>query len=316
MTAPFPKEEIEGSIAERFRRAARAHPNRPAVSEAGRTVTYAELEARAAAVAAALVRSPPRSEPRSAGRPRARAGAPLFAAMLGRSRPGASTSRSTRRCRMRGSSRSWRDLDAAAVVTEVASSARTRALAPAGVSVLELETLLAGPATAAAAASTASVSAGDLAYVLFTSGSTGRPKGVMQSHRNVLHNVWKLASGLAIGPEDRITLLSSVRASARRSRTSTGRCSRARASAPSIFPATVSGDCPISWSARASRSITPCRASSGACPRRSTAAPTSRAPDAQARRRGRARHRISISIATAFREAASSTSVSGRPRWP
>ncbi len=70
MTAPFPKEDIEGSIPGRFRRVARAYPNRPAVSEDGRTVTYAELEALAAAFAAALADRLQRSEPQSAGRPR------------------------------------------------------------------------------------------------------------------------------------------------------------------------------------------------------------------------------------------------------
>ena len=141
------------------------------------------------------------------------------------------------------------DLDAAAVVTEGASSARTRALAAAGAPVLRAR----GAARRRAAdvlGATAPPSAGDLAYVLFTSGSTGRPKGVMQSHRNVLHNVWKLASGLGIGPEDRITLLSSPSFGASVSDIY-GALLRARASVPSISPATVSGDCPISWSARA-----------------------------------------------------------------
>ena len=206
MTAPFPKEEIEGSIPERFRRAARAHPNRPAVSEAGRTVTYAELEARAAAFAAALADRLHGSSREAPVALVARAGAPLFAAMLGTLEAGrfyVPLDPALPDARLRSI---LLDLDAAAVVTEDASSVRTQALAPSGVSVLELETLLAGRATAA---SSAFVTPGDLAYVLFTSGSTGRPKGVMQSHRNVLHNVWKLASGLAIGPEDRITLLSS-----------------------------------------------------------------------------------------------------------
>lgn len=46
-----------------------------------------------------------------------------------------------------------------------------------------------------------------LAYVYFTSGSTGAPKGVMDSHRNVLHNVLRYTRSLAIGPDDRLTLL-------------------------------------------------------------------------------------------------------------
>jgi amino acid adenylation domain-containing protein len=53
------------------------------------------------------------------------------------------------------------------------------------------------------------VTADAVAYVLFTSGSTGTPKGAVHSHRNLLHNVFKLTNGLGVGPEDRLTLLSS-----------------------------------------------------------------------------------------------------------
>ena len=208
MTAPFPKDDIEGSIPERFRRAARAHPNRPAVSESGRTVTYAELEARVAAVAGGALRSPRGSEPRSAGRPRRSrrsaalrgdAGNARGRAVLRPARPGvagcAAPVDPARSRRGRGRHRRrlvGEDAGPGPARSRRCSSSRRCVAAPRDGS-----------------ASTASVSPGDLAYVLFTSGSTGRPKGVMQSHRNVLHNVWKLASGLAIGPEDRITLLSS-----------------------------------------------------------------------------------------------------------
>jgi amino acid adenylation domain-containing protein len=45
------------------------------------------------------------------------------------------------------------------------------------------------------------------AYVYFTSGSTGRPKGVVDTHRNVLHNVRRYTNSLAIGPDDRLSLV-------------------------------------------------------------------------------------------------------------
>ena len=49
-----------------------------------------------------------------------------------------------------------------------------------------------------------------MAYVYFTSGSTGRPKGVMDTHRNVLDNVRRYTDSLAIGPEDRLSLLQAI----------------------------------------------------------------------------------------------------------
>ena len=54
-----------------------------------------------------------------------------------------------------------------------------------------------------------SVSPDAVAYVFFTSGSTGRPKGVFDSHRNVLHNIRRYTNALAIGSDDRLTLLQS-----------------------------------------------------------------------------------------------------------
>lgn len=55
-----------------------------------------------------------------------------------------------------------------------------------------------------------SISADDIAFILYTSGSTGQPKGVIQNHRNVVHNAMRYASGCRIGPDDRVTLLASL----------------------------------------------------------------------------------------------------------
>jgi len=48
-----------------------------------------------------------------------------------------------------------------------------------------------------------------IAAIFYTSGTTGRPKGVIQSHRNVLHRVMVETNYLHIGPEDRLSLLTS-----------------------------------------------------------------------------------------------------------
>ena len=54
------------------------------------------------------------------------------------------------------------------------------------------------------------VRAEDLAYVLYTSGTTGTPKGVMQTHRNVVTNIDNYGSFAGLRDSDRFTLLASV----------------------------------------------------------------------------------------------------------
>ena len=202
--AGFPKSAIEGSVFERFRQVAREHPARAAVSDRGRPTTYAELEASALSVAGALAAA-------LDGVPGPvalllEAGTPLFAAMLGALAAGRFYVPLDPRLPDARLAAIGGDLDAAAVVACAATADRARRLFPSGVLVLSVGELA---SASSAAASLPAVSGGDLAYVLFTSGSTGKPRGVMQSHRNVLHNVWKLAAGLELAPADRITLLSS-----------------------------------------------------------------------------------------------------------
>ncbi len=103
--------------------------------------------------------------------------------------------------------------------------------------------------------------------MLFTSGSTGEPKGVLQSHRNLLHNVRKLAAALALTPADRLTLLSSPSFGA-----SVSDVFGALLTGASICPYALAGDglrrLPAYLEPKGSRSITPCRASFEASPRR------------------------------------------------
>lgn len=54
-----------------------------------------------------------------------------------------------------------------------------------------------------------SISENDHAYIFFTSGTTGKPKGVVDSHRNVLHNIYRYTSALSITAEDRLTMIQS-----------------------------------------------------------------------------------------------------------
>ena len=200
---PFGPEEIEGSVGARFRKVAQQFPDRPAVREPGSVTTYAELAASAGRIARGL-------RGRLDGKPGpvallCDAGAPLFAAMLGALEAGrfyVPLDPGLPAARLEAILRS---LDAAAVVAGDAwiDLARRLAVREPVLPVAELDS---GPPAPDPAAH---VLPDDLAYVLFTSGSTGVPKGVMQSHRNVLHNAMKLATGLAIRVDDRLTLVSS-----------------------------------------------------------------------------------------------------------
>ncbi|HZB94544.1 MAG TPA: amino acid adenylation domain-containing protein, partial [Herpetosiphonaceae bacterium] len=50
----------------------------------------------------------------------------------------------------------------------------------------------------------------DLAYVIYTSGSTGLPKGVMIDHRGALNTICDLNQRFGVGPEDRVLALSAL----------------------------------------------------------------------------------------------------------
>jgi amino acid adenylation domain-containing protein len=201
--SPFPPNAIERSIASRFEEVAREHPGRAALSEPGGVWTYAALNAAANRVGRALLGGADASRPVAL---LVATGAPLFAGMLGTLKAGrfyAPLDSSLGAPRLLAI---WRELEAGVLLTDEAQLGQAQDLAAGRVPVLRVdETAAQGPGEDLGLA----LSPEALAYVLFTSGSTGAPKGVMQSHRSVLDNVRKLTNGLRIGPDDRLTLLSS-----------------------------------------------------------------------------------------------------------
>lgn len=189
------------NLSERFQAVVRDGPSRLAVRSRTASWTYEELDAVAGRIAHALLdRSPDPSRPVLLF---LETDAPLLAAMLGTLRaglfyvpvdPAFAPERAALLAGLAGPS---------LVLTRRGLRGAAEALAE---GVLEIDDLL----TQGPEALPVPVPPEAPAYVLFTSGSTGTPKGIVQTHRNVLANVGKLATGLRLTPEDRLTLLTSA----------------------------------------------------------------------------------------------------------
>lgn len=193
------------NLSERFQAVVRAGPSRLAVRSRTSSWTYEELDAVAGRIAHALLdRSPDPSRPVLLF---LETDAPLLAAMLGTLRaglfyvpvdPAFAPERAALLAGLAAPS---------LVLTRRGLRAAAELLAE---GVLEIDDLLIRGPEAPPVPAIRSIPPEAPAYVLFTSGSTGTPKGIVQTHRNVLANVGKLATGLRLTPEDRLTLLTSA----------------------------------------------------------------------------------------------------------
>ncbi|MFJ4095287.1 amino acid adenylation domain-containing protein [Kitasatospora sp. NPDC089913] len=196
-----------------FSRQARRTPDAPALTYAGTTLTYAELDARANRLAHHLVRhgaGPERNValalPRSLD---------LVVAVLAVLKTGAAyvpmdpAAPADRRAFMLGDSRP-------ALLVTAGDADGPADAADAGQRSEVPRLVLDAPATAAALAeepSTAPETSGlapdNSAYVIYTSGSTGRPKGVVVSHRNAVRLFTAAAGHFDFGPSDVWTMFHS-----------------------------------------------------------------------------------------------------------
>ncbi|MET8628247.1 amino acid adenylation domain-containing protein [Kitasatospora sp. NPDC004669] len=101
-----------------------------------------------------------------------------------------------------------RDSGAVAVV---ADGATAQALAAGGAPVVPVEAAAEG---APGPADLPSAGPGDLAYVVYTSGSTGTPKGVMVEHRGILNTVLFRIGYYGLGPDSRVLQVDPIHADA------------------------------------------------------------------------------------------------------
>ncbi|MCA9710993.1 MAG: AMP-binding protein, partial [Myxococcales bacterium] len=210
-----------------FLDAALAHPERPALEVDGRTLSYAQLRARAQAVAATLVaRRPDQGPPLCAvlGQ-RSESG---FVGILGAllsghgyvpmlpSFPPARTAlmleRSEARCLVvdGGGARVLDDV-LAAVPQALTVLCLDQAPTDAQRTRWARHTLL-GPSDLLPPERWAAPAVHEdaIAYLLFTSGSTGRPKGVMVAHRNIDRFLRVVGERYGLGPHDRFSHLFDV----------------------------------------------------------------------------------------------------------
>ena len=196
-----PRPAPQGRLHELFRRQCRQRPDDVAVVDGGRRVTYAQLDARSAALAARL-----RAEGAGPGvlvgisLPRS---AEVIVSILAILRTGAAylpldPAYPTDRIAFMTA-----DADVRLVVTDDGGVERLPAALRA-VSVSEAD------GDDGATDEPDRLSPGDApAYVIYTSGSTGRPKGVMVTHQNVIDLVMAAEPLYSIGPEDTWTLFHS-----------------------------------------------------------------------------------------------------------
>ncbi|CAL9662665.1 D-alanine--D-alanyl carrier protein ligase [Streptomyces sp. enrichment culture] len=193
-SAPAPSGVADaGSLTEAFAAAVRAHGDRVAVRWGRQTLTYRELDERAAALAAALA-------PLSGGPARPvgillERSADMVAAALAVLRAGCCyvpLDPSTPRARL---DLILEDADPAVVITSRAGAA----LLPGGRRTLLVDEPLPSPP---GDSPPPAVDRDSRAYVIFTSGTTGRPKGVQVTHGNVLRLFSSSEGHYGFGPDD------------------------------------------------------------------------------------------------------------------
>jgi amino acid adenylation domain-containing protein len=200
---PFPRAALETSLPQRFAEQVRRAPGRLAVRSRRYGFTYAELNAFASRIAGAIAH-------RNGGHDTPVAllfddAALAVAAMIGvlkAGRPYVPLDPSY--------PRPWlehilHDATARLLLTDDAHVAAARSLAAEDVRVINVQA-----AEDADVAPDRTVTPRSPAFIIYTSGSTGRPKGVIQTHANVLHDVWHYTNSGHFCADDRFLLVSSI----------------------------------------------------------------------------------------------------------
>jgi amino acid adenylation domain-containing protein len=201
---PFPIEETEQSIPQRFQKQLSRYPEHTAVKGRRHTVTYDGLNRLANKIGRA-VQSLQKEQQKVVGILLEK-DAPMIAAMLGILKTGnvyvaLDPSQPAPRA-----TKMLEDAQAELLITDDEHSLVAEELGQGKRRLLNLSNL---DASLGEENIETAIDPDSLAYIIYTSGSTGEPKGVVQNHRNVLHNVRKHTNSLHLSPDDRLSLLAS-----------------------------------------------------------------------------------------------------------
>jgi amino acid adenylation domain-containing protein len=200
----FEKEETEQSIPQRFEQQVRRYPNRLAVKTRSHQLTYAALNKVANRVARALLAQ--RGEGAESIALLLEHNALMIAAILGVLKAGKVYVPLDPTFPYARSAYILEDSQAGSVITNEKNRSLANSLSRNRHPLINIDKI---GDTLSDENVNLSISADNLAYIVYTSGSTGQPKGVVQNHRNVLHVVLRYTNGLHLSAEDRLTLLQS-----------------------------------------------------------------------------------------------------------
>ena len=200
----FPVEDVESSIAERFKRIVGMYPDRIAVKTPMRELTYSALDALSNGIACSLLKR--QKETRSPVALFLESSELAITSVLGviKSRQiYVPLDPSYPQARLRSV---LEDSGATTILTDQKNADLARELSTNTRLCLTLEEMSAKVCRRNIAGITSPT---DPVAIFYTSGSTGQPKGVVQNHRGVLHRIMADTNTFHVCREDRLSLLSS-----------------------------------------------------------------------------------------------------------